>query len=124
MNGVGEMAERVIFVGFANPVRGREQAAGKVFREALEYWGRSQAAGEIEGVDTVLLDPHGGDLGGFFLIKGEPEKLARLSASEEFAQFATRANLLVERLGIVGGVTGDGGTRQMAAFLEASASLD
>ena len=118
-----EMAERVIFIGFSNPVRGREQASAKVFQEAADYWGRLQAAGEIEGVDAVLLDPHGGDLGGFFLLKGEGEKLARLSASEEFQRLALRANLLVERFGIVGGAIGEGVNHQMAAFLEVSASL-
>jgi hypothetical protein len=117
------MADRVIFVGFSNPVRGREQAAGMVFREAMEYWGRLQAAGEIESVDAVVLDPHGGDLGGFFLLKGEREKLARMSTSEEFERLVVRANLLVERLGVVGGTTGEGVPRQMATFLEAYASL-
>jgi hypothetical protein len=113
----------VIFVGFSNPVAGREQAAGKLFQEGAEYWGRLQAAGEIKGFDVVLLDPHGGDLGGFFLLKGEREKLARVSASEEFQRLATRANRLVERFGIVGGAIGEGVTRQMAAFLEAAAGL-
>ncbi len=117
------MAERVIFIGFSTPVRGREQASAKVFQDAAEYWDRLLAAGEIEGIDVVLLDPHGGDLGGVFLLKGEGEKLARLSASEEFQGLALRANLLVERFGIVGGAIGEGVNRQMAAFLEASASL-
>lgn len=117
------MADRVIFIGFGRPVRGREQASQKVFQEAMEYWGRLQAAGEIESFDAVLLDVHGGDLGGFFLLKGEREKLARVRASEEMEGLLVRANLIVDGLGAVGGFTGEGVARQMAVFREASSSL-
>jgi hypothetical protein len=117
------MADRVIFIGFGRPVSGREQASQTVFQEAMEYWGRLQAAGEIEGCDVVLLDAHGGDLGGFFLLKGERDKLARVRASEEMEQLLVRANLIVEDLGAVGGFTGEAIARRMTAFLEASGSF-
>jgi hypothetical protein len=117
------MADGVIFIGWTNSVRGREQASTTVFREAMEYWGRLQAAGEIESFDAVLLDVHGGDLGGFFLLKGEREKLARVRASEEMERLLVRAGMIVEGLGAVGGLTGEGIAQQLAAFLEASASL-
>ena len=117
------MADGVIFIGWTGPVRGREQSSLPVFQEAMEYWGRLQAAGEIESFDAVLLDVHGGDLGGFFLLKGEREKLARVRASEEMERLLVRANLIVEGLGAVGGFTGEGVARQMAAFREASSSL-
>jgi hypothetical protein len=117
------MADRVIFIGFGSPVRGREQASQKVFQEAMEYWGRLQAAGEIEGCDVVLLDAHGGDLGGFFLLKGAREKLARVRASEEMEGLLVRANLIVDDLGAVGGFTGEAIARRMTAFGEAAGSL-
>lgn len=117
------MADSVIFIGWTKAVRGREETSQKVFREAMEHWGRLQASGEIEGFDVVLLDAHGGDLGGFFLLKGEREKVARVRASEEMEQLMVRANVIVEGLGAVGGVTGEGVMRRMAAFLEASRSL-
>ena len=117
------MADGVIFIGWTGPVRGREQTSTTVFQEATGLWGRPQAAGEIESFDAVLLDVHGGDLGGFFLLKGEREKLARVRASEEMERLLVRAGMIVEGLGAVGGFTGEGIARQMAAFLEASASL-
>ena len=89
----------------------------------MEFWGRLQAAGEIESFDAVLLDVHGGDLGGFFLLKGEREKLARVRASEEMERLLVRANLIVEGLGAVGGFTGEGIARRLAVFLEASGEL-
>lgn len=117
------MADRVIFIGWSNAVRGREQASAKVFAEAMEFWGRLKAAGEIESVDAVLLDAHGGDLGGFFLIKGEGEKLARVRLSPEMRRLMVRADAIVDCLGAVGGVTGDGVAKQMGMFLETATEL-
>jgi len=117
------MADRVIFIGWSNVVRGREQASQKSFAEAMEFWGRLKASGEIESFDAVLLDAHGGDLGGFFLLKGEAEKLARVRMSAEMLQMMVRADLVVDGLGAVGGVIGDGVGRQMAMFQEASSAL-
>jgi hypothetical protein len=117
------MADKVIFIGWSNSVRGREQASQKVFAEAMDFWGRLKAAGEIESVDAVLLDAHGGDLGGFFLIKGEGEKLARVRMSSEMERLMVRANAIVDCLGAVGGVTGDGVARQLGMFLEAASTL-
>lgn len=117
------MADRVLFLGWSNVVRGREEASAKVFAEAMEYWGRLEAAGEVESVDAVFLDAHGGDLGGFFLIKGEAEELARLRTSTEFQQMMIRADAIADRLGAVGGVTGEGIAKQMGMFLEAASAL-
>jgi hypothetical protein len=117
------MADSVIFIGWSNAVRGREQASEKVFAEATEFWGRQKAAGEIESVDAVLLDAHGGDLGGFFLIKGEGEKLARVRMSPEMRRLMVRADAIVDGLGAVGGVTGDSVAQQMGMFLKTASEL-
>ena len=64
------MAERALFIGFGTPVRGREQRAVGVFNAFVEMFGRMSADGRIERVEVTLIDPHGGDLGGFFLVHG------------------------------------------------------
>jgi hypothetical protein len=117
------MADAVILIGWTRPVRGREQSSLPVFQEAMDYWGRLQAAGEIESFDAVLLDVHGGDLGGFFLLKGEREQLARVRTSVEMEHLLIRAGLVVEGLGAIGGFTGEGIARRTAAFREAAGSL-
>jgi hypothetical protein len=117
------MADRVIFLGWSNAVRGREQASADIFAETMEFWRRLRAEGEIESVDAVLLDAHGGDLGGFFLIKGDAVKLALLRLNPEFQRLMVRANTIVDGLGAVGGVTGEGLARQMSLFTEAAAEL-
>ena len=67
-----------------------------------------QEAGAIESFETVLLEPHGGDLAGFFLVRGTQEQIAAARASEDFRRLNTRANMIVEGFGIVGAILGDG----------------
>jgi hypothetical protein len=110
------MADSGIFVGFGAPVRGRERQAINVFNEAFEYYSRLQQEGEIESFEPVLLEPHGGELGGFFLVRGDKDKLARVRVSEEFERVTARAQLIVENLGIVSTFLGERLMSQMAVF--------
>jgi len=95
------MADSGLFIGWGDIRAGRIQSSQKVFAEALAYWPTLQAAGEIESFETVILRAHGGDLGGFFLLRGDPERLGRLSMAPEFLRLVQRANAVVERLGII-----------------------
>jgi hypothetical protein len=101
------MADSMLFIGWGMPVRGRERNALSVFQESVEYWGRLQSDGQIEDLQVVFLAPHGGDLNGFALLRGEAEKLDEVQRSDEFQRSVTRADLIVESLGVVPGVTGD-----------------
>ena len=76
------MADRALFVGFGQPVRGREERAVEVFNEFVGMFGRMQSDGRIEGMDVCLLDPHGGDLGGFFMVHGNADQCAALANDE------------------------------------------
>jgi hypothetical protein len=112
------MADSGLFIGFGLPVRGRERQALKVFNEAFEYYSRLQQQGEIESFEPVLLEPHGGDLGGFFLLRGDQGKLARIRGSQEFERQTARGQLIVENIGIAGATLGERLTGQMALFAE------
>jgi|SRR5581483_363476 len=117
------MADFGLFVGFGLPVRGREQKAAQVFNEAVELWSRLQQEGQIEGWEAIFLEPHGGDLGGFFLLRGEQEAIARVRGSDDFVRLSGRAQLIVERYGVVGAEMGARIQVQMENFLEASGEL-
>jgi hypothetical protein len=112
------MADAGLFVGFGEPVRGRESEAVELFNETLGYYARLQEDGTIENFEPVFLEPHGGDLGGFILIRGEAEKLASLRVSEEFTQFSIRANLIVNGFGVVGADLAERLQRQMEFYTE------
>ena len=112
------MADSGLFVGFGLPVRGRERQAIQVFNEAFEYYSRLQQTGEIESFEPVLFEPHGGELNGFFLLRGDKDKLARVRGSQEFERVTARAELIVENLGIVSAFLGERLMSQMAVFAQ------
>ena len=117
------MAGEALFVGWGNAVRGREAASLKVFQEAAEYYGRQQQEGNIDSFEPVFLLPHGGDLAGFFLIKGDPAKMDAMRRTDEWMRLNARAGQIVEGLGIVDALTGEALANGMQMFQEASAEF-
>ena len=94
------MANAAIFIGWGPPVIGREQASLQVFQEGVAYWTRLMQQGEIESFEPVQLEPHGGDLSGCCLIKGDRDKLVRLRYTEEWQRLNARASAVVTNLGV------------------------
>lgn len=111
------MADAALFVGWGAVVRGREQRALEVFNEALQYYADLQRKKEIESFEVVLLEQHGGDLNGFVLIRGEEDRLAKLRTDQEFQRRIIRAQLIVDDVGVVAGLIGNGITRGMADYM-------
>jgi hypothetical protein len=97
-------------------VRGREAKALAVFNEALAYYGTLQQAGTIESFEPVLLSPHGGDLAGFVLLRGERSKLDAVRSTDEFMRLTFRAGFIVENLGVVDAAIGAGLASGMATY--------
>ena len=110
------MAGEALFLGWGQVVRGREQLALEVFQEAVSYYGRLQEEGQIERFDAYLLDPHGGDLAGFFLLHGEQSSLEAVRSSAEFRRLLVRAGSVIDNLGLVSAYSGDALGQQMARF--------
>ena len=117
------MADRALFVGFGQPVRGREERAVQVFGEFVGMCGRMESDGRIDGMDVALLDPHGGELGGFFMIHGSEEQCSKLQMDEEFRRACIDAGLIVDDFGVVPAATGDEVMREMGMYTEAVAKV-
>ena len=113
------MAERAMFIGFGQPVRGREERAVEVFNEFVGMFGRMQSDGRIEGMDVCLLDPHGGELGGFFMVHGSQAQCSALNDDEEFRRAVIDATLIAEDFGVVPARTGEAVGPEMAMYTEA-----
>jgi hypothetical protein len=119
----GEMADEALFIGWGEVVRGREGKAVEVFNESLQYYGQLEQGGKIEGFDAWFLAPHGGDLSGFILLRGERERLDEIQRSPEFERLQTRAGMIVDRTGVVSAYTGEAVGRLMGQFQEAAGDL-
>jgi len=112
-----------LFVGFGDPVEGRETQAARVFGEAMEYYARLQQQGDIESFEGALLEAHGGDLNGFILLRGDPVKLGMVRASEEWARLIARANFVVHGVGVVSAVLDEEAQRVVSANEAMTADL-
>ena len=117
------MADAGLFIGWGDPVTGREAKGLEVFAEALAYYAKAEEDGRIESHETVLLAPHGGDLAGFVLARGSEEQMAALQAEDEFNRITTRATLIVQNVGVVGASLGGGMEDTIGMYQEAVSDL-
>jgi len=117
------VAEYGLFIGWGPTRTGKEIASIKVFEEAVALTDRLKAAGEIESVEVVLLGSHGGDLAGFMLLRGDPEKLGRVSMAPEFLGLTMRAGVCLENVGVVHAFVDAGVMSMMGKWREAIADL-
>ena len=110
------MSSHVILFGWNRSIPGREKVSAGHFEEFVKYLGGLQQKGAIQMFDIVFLDAHGGDLNGFFLLKGESARLDALVSTTEWITHVTRASLHLEGSGVIRGVTGDEIMKRMAIW--------
>ena len=117
------MANGALFIGWGPGARGREKLGLQVFGEGIQYFAQLQQRGEIESFEPVALEPHGGDLYGFILLRGDRERLNQLRYSEEFIRLINRASAVVDNIGVVGAFTGEELNRLFTSYQEQTADL-
>jgi hypothetical protein len=113
------MAEAGLFIGWGEPITGREAKGLEVFAEALAYYAKVEQEGRIESHETAFLGPHGGDLGGFTLVRGSEAQMAALRTEDDFERIITRAALVVQNVGVVDAAIGAGLQDAVAVYQEA-----
>ena len=96
------MAKGALFVGWGALIPGREDAARKVLAESVEYLQRLQWEGAIDSFEAVALEPHGGELAGFVLVRGDRQAIAQLRVTDEFTRIVVRIQLVHTHVGVVG----------------------
>ena len=112
------MAEAGLFIGWGQVVRGREERALDVFNETIQFYGQLQSDGRIEDFEIALLQPHGGELAGYGMLRGSEEQLSRLQLDEDFQRLMQRADLVVDGLGVVPALIGEGLGRAVQMYQE------
>lgn len=113
------MSTNVVVFGWKQSIPGREALSGQHFQDFLQYLQQQQGQGAIESFEPVLLEPSGGELNGFILIRGEPAKLATLVGSPEWVQHQVRAMLHLHGMAILRGVTGRAVMERMEMWTKA-----
>jgi hypothetical protein len=116
------MADRVLFISWSTPVRGREERGLEVFNEAMGLYGRMQQDGRIETFDVVLLGPSG-DVNGYIELHGSAQQLAAVREDDEFERNLIEAGLVVDGLRVIEGVTNNELARQLGLYRESLAHV-
>lgn len=101
------MNSNTLLFGWNRSLPGREHLSAQHFGEFVDYLGGLVKAGTIDGFDPVFLEPHGGDMNGFFLLRGKAAKLDSLTGSEDWAKHMIRATMHLESAGYVRGHAGE-----------------
>src|SRR6188508_1787282 len=118
------MRDFALFVGWVGTYPGREAFALQHEAEWQEILTRAKAEGEIEGFETVLLGPHGGELDGFTLVHGTPEKIFALQMRDDVVALRARAMLDHARFTVVPAIVGKGIEKQFSLYKEALAEYE
>jgi hypothetical protein len=101
------MGSNAIFFAWNRSLPGRERISGEHFQEFSQYLNGLQKKGEISSFEAVFLNPHGGDMNGFFLIRGDSSKLDTLVSTKEWETHMIRAVHHLQGAGAVRAQTGD-----------------
>jgi hypothetical protein len=117
------MPDSGLFIGWGKVVRGREGPAVDSFNETVGYLGQLQGDGRIEDFELCFLDPHGGDLDGFMLLRGSADQIDAVRRDDDFIRHMLRADLVVENLGVVGASLGERIAQEMALYQEEIGAL-
>ena len=95
------MGDAGLLIGWDKVAVGREKQAMTVWAEALAYYDKAKANGEIEDFDVIGFQANGtSSLGllGAIVVRGEEGQLDRFVASDEFSRQLQRASLVVDHL--------------------------
>ena len=112
------MKTNTIMFGWNRPVQGREGIAGELFSTAMSFYEKCKTSGKIESYEPVFLSRHGGDLNGFFLIKGTHEQLDTLLCNDEFVELTMRADHCLSNVGVIQGFTGNMISESMSKWVK------
>ncbi len=113
------MAEAGLYLGWGTVTRGREKAATDLFNESMQYYGRLQQEGKIESFDVAILNPTGGDVGGFILLRGTAQQIDSLRRDDEYQDLLNRVQLIVDGLRLTDAIVDEALAPQVARFEKA-----
>ena len=113
------MGPNIILFGWKQSIPGRESLSAQHFQDFMQYLQSQQDQGVVQSFEPMLLEPHSGDLQGFFRIEGEPSKLATLVGSPEWTQHQARAVLHLTGVTLLRGFTGAAVMERMEIWTKA-----
>ena len=99
-----------LLISWGPPVRGREVRSLEVFNEAVGLFGSMQQGGRIESFDITIMRPNG-HFNGYMQLHGSAAQLDAVREAEDFRRMILDAQMCVEDLRHLDGMTNDGRRR-------------
>src|SRR5262249_35495396 len=95
-----------LVIGWNRAVVGREAVAGELFVTTVAYYAKLVKTGNAPSWEPMFLQQHGGDLNGFFILKGTAANLDWVRSDDEFVEMILRAGHCLENVGVIPAYTG------------------
>ena len=114
------MAEAALFIRWGATAPGRERKAVELFGESLRFLTSLVTKGRVASVEPFFLQPHGGNVEGFFIMRGDRDELNKIRGEDDFQRYSVRAQAVVQNFGVIEAITGEALNKHMAWFTEAA----
>jgi hypothetical protein len=95
------MSNAGILIGWTRAFNGKETIALSKFGEFTMYVTKLQKEKHIDSFEPVIMRPHGGDLNGFFLIRGDAAKLAAVRATDQWKDWEAWGAFNLQGFGVI-----------------------
>mgnify|MGYP001826122529 CR=1 FL=1 len=105
-----------LFLGWNRAVPGREMDSIELFGSFTKYVDGLKEKGMIDSHEPGMLDVHGGDLNGFWLIRGERAKLDEVMETEEWNMWISKAMYTMDGFGVIRTSLGEKIGTRMSTF--------
>jgi hypothetical protein len=116
------MADAGVMIAWGENIPGREARGLEVFNETLQFWGRMQSEGQVEGFEVALLNA-GGPVDGFIFVRGDRDKLAEITAGDEHTRLVIKASMIVRDLSVSPALINGGLAHGMEMYQDELASM-
>src|SRR5437867_7950976 len=97
------MTDSALFIRWGATAGGRERQSVELFAESLRYLTGLVEQGRVASVEPFFLEPHGGNLEGFCIVRGDLEDLSKLRIDDTFQRLSTKTLETLPNLEIDGG---------------------
>lgn len=108
--------DRVMFLSWDRPVTGREAAGMETFGQFTNWLGKQQSAGRIDSFEPVMLDPYGGHLNGFVMVRGSYNNISHLMGDEDYQNILARGLYEMHGLAVHTGSIGPAMQQRMSRW--------
>jgi hypothetical protein len=111
------MVNAGLLIGWKEPRPGREPLAAELWTSSNAFYQSKVKDGTFDSFEPVIVARHGGQLGGFFLLRGADAKLDAFRRSDEFLAWSTKAIYCLDGFTVVDAYVGAGLDRLMKQWV-------